>query len=292
MKDKDVLQRFLFENAPVRGGVVHLNQSYQTIIQQHGYPMVICHILGEALAAVSLLSSIIKFKGRLTLQFRGKGKLKLLVAQCNQQFQLRALAQWDGELTQEEVLDSLHQGVLAIMVDPEIPGGNPYQGIVAWQGRSLAESIEAYFNQSEQLDTRIWLSVNETCAAGLLLQVMPQEKPELFKNDWEHLTTLTQTLTEDELLQLDHADLLYRLYSQEDVRLFEQLPVVFHCDCSIARGEQAVLLLGQEEAEQELNEKQNLIVTCEFCNTEFIFDRVDVARIFKHGENPSSTQVH
>lgn len=293
MNDKDVLQRFLFEEAPVRGGLIHLHESYQIILHQHGYPLVVRHLLGEALAAICLLSSIIKFKGRLTLQFRGKGKLKLLVAQCNQQFHIRALAQCDAEITEEELWSSLKQGILAIMMDPDIPGGKRYQGIVAWQGHSLAESIEGYFSQSEQLPTRIWLAANESYAGGLLLQVMPKEKPELYKNDWDHLIMLTQTITPDELLHLDNASLLHRLYSQEDVRLFAQSPVKFQCDCSIVRGENAVLLLGREEAEQELNEKQNLIVTCEFCSREFIFDRVDVARIFKKGENPpSSTQVH
>ena len=292
MTDKDLLHRFIFDNAPVRGGIVHLNQSYQEIMQQHQYPAPIRRLLGEALAAITLLSSIIKFKGRLTLQFRGKDKLKLFVAQCNQAFQLRALAQWDGELFQENMNEALTQGVLGIMMEPDVPGGKRYQGIVEWQGNSLAESLEGYFRQSEQLPTRIWLSANETTAVGLLLQVMPNEKPELFKSDWEHLTILTQTVTEDELLKLNHADLLNRLYVQEDVRLFESQPVSFHCDCSVQRSEQAVKLLGREEAEQELKEKQSLIVTCEFCSREFIFDRVDVGRIFKNGENPSSTQIH
>ena len=292
MTDKDLLHRFIFDNAPVRGGIVHLNQSYQEIMQQHQYPAPIRRLLGEALAAITLLSSIIKFKGRLTLQFRGKDKLKLFVAQCNQAFQLRALAQWDGELFQENMNEALTQGVLGIMMEPDVPGGKRYQGIVEWQGNSLAESLEGYFRQSEQLPTRIWLSANETTAVGLLLQVMPNEKPELFKSDWEHLTILTQTVTEDELLKLNHADLLNRLYVQEDVRLFESQPVSFHCDCSVQRSEQAVKLLGREEAEQELKEKQSLIVSCEFCSREFIFDRVDVARIFKNGENPSSTQIH
>lgn len=292
MTDKDLLHRFIFDNAPVRGGIVHLTQSYQEIMQQHQYPTPIRRLLGEALAAITLLSSIIKFKGRLTLQFRGKGQLKLFVAQCNQALELRALAQWDGELSQENISAALTQGVLAIMMEPDVPGGKRYQGIVEWQGNSLAESIEGYFRQSEQLPTRIWLSVNETTAAGLLLQVMPNEKPELFESDWEHLAILTQTVTQDELLTLNHTDLLNRLYVEEDVRLFEPNSVSFRCDCSTARSEQAVKLLGPEEAEQELKEKQNLIVTCEFCSREFIFDRVDVARIFKDGENPSSTQIH
>lgn len=293
MNDKDVLQRFIFEKAPVRGELVRLNESFRIITEQHGYPPLIRNLLGQALASVVLLSSIIKFNGRLTLQFRGKGKLKLLVAQCNQQFHLRGLVQYKDILNEEELWFALNQGILAIMMDPDIPNGKRYQGIVAWQGKSLSESIENYFNQSEQLPTRIWLAVNDQCAAGLMLQVMPKEKPELYKNDWEHLIHLTDTIKSDELLQLDNQTILHRLYSEEDVRLFAQESVRFQCDCSVARGEHAILLLGQEEAEQELKAKQNIIVTCEFCNKEYVFDRVDVTRIFKKGENPpSSTQLH
>src|SRR4029079_3003032 len=115
MNDKDILQRFIFDSSPVRGEIVHLNDSYKSIMKQHNYPPMIQKILGEALVAASLLSAIIKFKGRLTVQFRGNGKLKLLLAQCNQQFQLRGLAQWSEDLKEDELWDAFNQGVLAIM---------------------------------------------------------------------------------------------------------------------------------------------------------------------------------
>ncbi len=292
MKDKDNLQRFLFENAPVRGEIVHLNASYQQILEQHTYPPLIRQLLGEALAVVSLLSALIKGKGRLTLQFRGTGKLKLLLAQCDHLFNIRGIVQHEGEISESELLTAQQQGVLAIMIDPEMPNASKYQGIVAWQGTSLTHAIEGYFKQSEQLPTRLWLAVNETSAAGLLLQVLPKEKSEL-ENDWEHLTILTNTVKPEELLELDTSTLLHRLYSQEDVRLFEGTPVAFGCTCSVKRCENAILVLGKEEAEQELEGKQTISVTCEFCHKEYSFDRVDVAAIFKDGGHPlSSTQVH
>lgn len=293
MNDKDLLQRFLFENAPVRGEIVHLNHSYQTIIQQHQYPPAIQKLLGEALIAVSLLSAIIKFNGRLTIQFQGKGKIKLFLAQCDEQFCLRGLVQFQGELSSDEVWSDLKQGTLAIMMDPDIPGGKRYQGIVAWEGDSLAESIQNYFYQSEQLPTRLWIAQNENGASGLLLQVMPKDRPELYKNDWDHLIHLTNTVTSTELLTLDNSVLLHRLYAEEDVRLFQPVPVMFKCNCSTERSENAISLLGVEEAEAELKSKQQIVVTCEFCNTQYIFDRVDVARIFKKGNSSSSgNQLH
>lgn len=286
MNDSDKLQRFLFDNAPVRGEIVRLNTSFQTIIEQHTYPPSIRSLLGQALAVVSLLSAIIKFNGRLTVQFRGNGKVKLLLAQCNQHFQIRGLVQSQGELTEDELWDDLKNGVLAIMMDPDIHGGKRYQGIVAWQGHSFAETIEGYFNQSEQIPTRIWLAANENTAAGMLLQVMPSQQTHDTDDDaWQRLNLLSNTMTPNELLTLENQILLHRLFSEEKVRVFQQMPIEFKCNCSVKRSEQAVLLLGHEEAEEELKTKQNIIVTCEFCHLEYVFDRVDVARIFKEAGN-------
>lgn len=297
MTNNDILQRFLFENASVRGEIVRLEESFKTIMQQHQYPPVIQQILGEMLVAASLLSASIKFKGRITVQFQGKNKVRLLLAQSNHQLELRALAQWQGELTEEELSVDLKEGTLAITMDPEMQSAQRYQGIVAWQGNSLAHSLEDYFNRSEQLPTRLWFAVNQERAAGLLIQVMPHESTKFKKvqerqNDWEHIEHLTATITPDELLNLDNAILLQRLYVEEDVRLFSPRPVIFHCACSQARSESALRLLSKEEIEEELHEKQSVVVTCEFCNKSFEFDRVDVARIFKQGRSDSSTQIH
>jgi molecular chaperone Hsp33 len=247
----------------------------------------------------SLLTGIIKFKGRLTLQFQNKSGLKLLLAQSNQDFDLRALAQWDGELNEDELLADLKKGILMIMMDPD-NSTQRYQGIVAWKGNSLAESIEGYFQDSEQLLTRIWLAIDDTQAAGMLLQVMPPQESEgedldasKLQNDWEHLVHLTNTITSKELLELETETLLHRLFVEEDIRMFEPFDVKFKCTCSAKRGENAILLLGEVEAEEELIEKQVIVVKCDFCNKEYTFDRVDVANIFrKGGTPPSSTQIH
>lgn len=297
MNEQDILQRFLFEDATVRGELVHLEHTFQTIADQHQYPPIIRQLLGEILAVTCLLSATIKFKGRLTVQFQGKGKLKLLLAQIDQAFHLRGLARFEGELQSDEIWQSLQQGVLTITMDPE-NSSHRYQGIVAWEGNSIAEAIESYFKNSEQLPTRIWLASNTHQVAGLLLQVMPAEgvvkSAKITPDDfWEHINFLTNTLTPAELLRLNHETLLKRLYPMEDVRLFEPATVEFQCTCSIERGENAVLFLGREEVEQELAEKQVIVVKCEFCSKEFKFDRIDVEKIFKKGDKPpSSTQVH
>lgn len=292
MNNKDTLQRFLFEDHAVRGELVHLNQSFETIVNQHAYPKFIQRLLGEALVLVSLLSATIKFKGRVTLQFQGNDKMKLLLAQCNEEFHIRGLAQYSPELTEEGLEKALQQGTLAIMIDPESQGQR-YQGIVSWQGKSLAEAVEGYFKDSEQLDTRIDIAVGEEGASGLLLQVIPHngdEKDFLF---WEHINHLTATIRPEELLNLDNETIIYRLFSEENIRLFQTDPIIFRCTCDVKRGENAIALLGREEAEEELKGKQQIVVTCEFCNHQFIFDKVDVERIFRKDDSPpSSDQVH
>jgi len=291
MTEKDTLQRFLFENAPVRGEFVHLEESLQTIMEQHQYPLVIRQVLAEMLVAASLLSASIKFNGRLSVQFQGQDRLKLLLVQCNHEFKLRGLAQWTGEFTQEELLAQLKKGVITITIDPET-GVSRYQGVVAWEGNSFAESIEGYFKNSEQLPTRIWIAVDEKKAAGLLIQAMPTETAD--HPDWEHLSHLSATITPPELLTVDNKTLIHRLYNQEDVRLFESVAISFGCTCTVERSENALLLLGQEEVEEELHDKQTITVKCEFCSREYVFDRVDIAKIFKPGNKPasSSNQIH
>jgi len=294
MNNNDSIYRFIFENHSVRGQWVRLNQSYSTIVNQHQYPPLIKKLLGEMLVVVTMLSAIVKFKGRLTVQFQGKSKLKLLLAQCDQDFHLRGLAQWLSEIREEELGALFKEGLMVITIDPD-KGGNRYQGMVAWEGNSIAQSIEGYFRTSEQIPTRLWIEVNETSATGLLLQVMPKgmSKSNYDDNGWEHLIHLTDTITPHELATLDPVTLLRRLYVQEEVRIFQPEPVLFRCNCSVTRSENALLILGREEVEQELKDKQKIVVTCDFCSKEYSFDRVDVAQIFSKGDKPpSSTQVH
>lgn len=302
MKNKDILQRFLFENAPIRGEFAHLDKTYQTIIKQHSYPPMLQRLLGEALVLVSLIGNTIKLQGRLSMQFQGKGKLKLLLVQTNQDLHLRGLIQSDGEWEDEdELLEELKKGVLVITMDPD-NSTQRYQGIVSWRGESLSHSVEGYFKDSEQLLTRVWTAIDDKSACGMFLQAMPQEESEkqyrakaLQENDpyWEHIIHLTNTIKPIELLTLENKVILHRLYVQEDVRLFEPQPVIFRCTCSVKRGENAILMLGREEAEEELQYKQKIVVTCEFCNSEYVFDRVDVEKIFRKGDTPpSSTKIH
>lgn len=293
MKNIDIIQRFLFENLNVRGEIVRLCTSYKTISDQHTYPVAVQNLLGQALVTSVLLSAIIKVNGRLTVQFNGQPPLKLLMAQCNQNFEIRGLAQWSGDSVNEaDLLDALKKGTLGIIIRPE-QMTNAYQGIVNWNGHSLAESIEGYFRNSEQLPTRLWLAVEGNNAVGLLLQAIPsaglkKNKPVIENEDFQHIVHLTDTITQEELLTLSNETILHRLYSQEKVLVFQPVDVKFGCTCSQERSENAVLMLGESEAKQELEQNKKVMVKCEFCNKEYVFDQVDVGNIFKKGDKPAT----
>lgn len=294
---KDFLQRFIFEKAPVRGQYVHLHDSFQTIVNQHHYPDAIRKLLGEALCVAALLTATIKFKGKLTVQFQGKGGLKLLLAQCNNEFHLRGLAKWDGNPTYEELMESFNEGVLVIMLDAD-NAQNRYQGIVSWRGNSLAESIEGYFRESEQLSTRLWLGVNKTTAVGYLLQIIPGSDANSSLIDqnsinplWDNVLEKTQFLDQEMLLNVSYESLLAKLYASDPIRVFHAVSVEFRCTCSRKRSTDAIIILGPEEAEAELQNNQSIVVTCDFCNKEYLFDRSEVEQIFASKNGPDADKI-
>lgn len=275
MTEQDFLRRFIFEELGVRGEWVKLATSWrQAKLHQKGGPDV-QQQLGQALAAVVMLSAIVKFKGSMILQAQGDGDLGTLVAQSTDDRKIRGLVR-SRESIQTDSLESMFgQGRLVLTIEPEI--GEPYQGIVPLQGRNLASALQTYFEQSEQLRTRLWLFANETHAAGLMIQELPSQ--ESYKQDWERIEILANTVTEKELLELDAIQLLHRLFHEEKVRLFDAEPVSFSCSCSKQKLEQTLRTFGRQELEEILQENGVIDASCEFCNEHFQFDRVDIEKI-------------
>ncbi|MBP1148399.1 MULTISPECIES: Hsp33 family molecular chaperone HslO [Methylocaldum] len=276
MSEFDSFQRFLFEDLGIRGELVRLDASWQAVLERHPYPPAVSSQLGQALAAVLLLSATIKFKGSLILQAQGHGPLNTLVAQATHQRTIRGLAHWRGEVTGETLSDIYGPGHLVLTVQNE--DSEPYQGIVALEGDDLAGAIETYFSRSEQLATRLWLAADEQRAAGLLIQELPAKQRD--RDDWTRVEYLADTVTEGELLNLPSQELLYRLFNEESVRLFDSEPISFRCGCSRERIESVLLTLGNHEVESILEQEDSVEVGCEFCNRRYHFDRVDIGGLF------------
>jgi len=279
MHDADRLRKFLFEHLPVRGELVHLDQAWQQVLDNGDYPPPIRVLLGEALAASVLLASTLKFDGLLTLQLTGDGPMHLLVAQCSSHQQVRGLAKWRGEVADAGLKTLAGSGRLSIGVDVG-KEGERYQGIVPITGDSLAESLETYFDQSVQVPTRLWLESGRQAASGMLLQRLPEAYGDQAELAWEHVQALADTLSGDELAELQDEDILRRLFSEDDLRMFDPTPVVFRCSCSQGRVETTLKMLGREELDELIAEQGRVDVRCEFCNRLYRFDPVDAAGLF------------
>ena len=291
MSTNDTLQRFLFESAPIRGEVAHLDATWRAVLERHTYPLPLRTVLGELMAAGALLAATLKFDGSIILQLQGSGPVKLIVVECTSEQTLRATAKWDGELSDTAGLDVLlGDGRFVITLVPA-DGRQSYQGVVAINAAGVAASLEDYMQNSEQLDTRLWLAAGEERAAGLLLQKLPaREEPD--EDSWNRATRLAETITEPELLALPARHLLHRLYHQEDIRLFEPRPVSFRCSCSSERVAAMLKMLGLAEVRSILAERETVDVTCEFCNRAYRYDSVDAEQLFaaSHRSQPAPTR--
>lgn len=279
----DTLQRFVFEHTPVRGNIVHLNQTFHQALHKQLMPTGLRQALGELMAASALLAATLKMTGSLVLQIQSKGLLKLLVVECTSDFGIRATAKWDGEVTNDQTLfDLMQQGQFIITLDPK-DGGQTYQGIVALEGDSISNILENYMLRSEQIDTRIWLSCDGDSAAGMLLQKLPETMNQTAIiqdiDTWNRVGHLASTVTDRELLALPAETLLTRLFNQEDIRLFEASATQFFCSCSRESVGNMLVMLGAKELEEILEERGEIEVNCDFCNTQYVFDKIDTNQL-------------
>ena len=290
MKQQDCLIRFLFEELGVRGEWVRLEKSWQQA-KQHQILVnaAVESQLGQALAAVVLLSATIKFKGAMVMQVQGGGDLKALVAQSTNERMIRGLVRSDAQVNGANLQQMIGEGGrLVLTVESE--NAQPYQGVVGVDEQNLAGVLRTYFNQSEQLDTRLWLFANESYAAGLFIQELPGEQQD--KTDWEHIEVLADTVTADEMYTLDCEQLLHRLFHEEVVRLYEPESVEFKCNCSRQKIGSTLAALGRSELETILLERNTIEVDCQFCGEQYQFDKVDVESlltlpVFNEGHSPT-----
>lgn len=288
---RDVLQPFLFEHLPVRGALVQLAETWRELSSTQDYQRPVSRVLGEASAATALIANSLKFDGQLTLQLSGEGPLELLVVQSTNQLHLRGMA-LTRDVAPEAGFADLSQGARCAMTVESSVLADRYQGIVDAGGDSLADCLEHYFERSVQVPTRLWLMADEDCAAGLLLQRVPDAVTPLPEDDWRRLGFMADTLTLDEMRDGVGTDLLGKLFAEDDVRAFRPRATRFECRCSIERVERALRLLGEDEVRETLEEQGELRVTCEFCNRERRLDAIDVERLFSAGGQPASPRVH
>lgn len=290
MKELDCSQRFLFEEHPIRGQHVSLDQSWQEIARQGGLEGKALGLLGEALVVVSLVVDTLKIEGSITLQIRGKGPLGLLVVEAKSDHTIRGMARQSGEIEESMDLQQIF-GTDYLVITIKTGNAEPHQGIVPLRGGNLADAMEYYFATSEQLPTRFWLACDEQNASGILIQRLPGK---LVDDDaWDRVLHLASTIADAELHELALDALLHRLFHEETLRLFEAHAVRFFCSCSRERSAGMLVSLGKAEIEEILEQEGGVSVNCEFCSANYQFDAIDVERVFRSGgEAPSSASTH
>ncbi|MFL9922692.1 Hsp33 family molecular chaperone HslO [Herbaspirillum lusitanum] len=297
---KDTLQKFIVDNAPVRGELVEISDTWQQVLARREYPAPVKTLLGQMLAAAALLSANLKFNGVIVMQIHGDGPVKLLVVECDSALQLRATAKiGEDQIVADdaglnELVNARGQGRFVITLDPKdkLPGQQAYQGIVPLDGDDVATVIENYMLRSEQLDTKLWLAADGKVSRGMLLQKLPSTGgTEALKaptaqaegddlETWNRFVMLGNTLRQEELLSTDISTLIHRLFWEETIRVFEPAHPQFHCACSREKVGSMLKMLGKEEVEDALTQMDKMSVDCDFCGQHYEFDAIDCAQLF------------
>lgn len=272
--------QFLLPDRPVVGRLVRLGDVADDILSRHAYPEPVANLLGEAIALAALVGGSLKFEGRLIVQAQGDGPVSYLVVDYDTDGSLRGYCKFDADRVAEvstgfvrpgaETL--LGQGAFVMTVDRGEDMGRT-QGAAPIQGETLALCAETYFNQSEQLPTRVMLGVarvdGKWRAGGLMIQLIaPDDVRGSTEEAWDHARALVNTLGDEELTdpKLSAEALMFRLFHEDGVRLLPGKPLAAQCRCSQERVE-GMMRSFDREAVAEMIEPDGLIhVTCEFCS--------------------------
>ncbi len=301
----DTLKKYLTADRGTRIQALRLTQAWQTGLAHQDLPPVLVGLLGELAAASALLASNIKFDGSVVLQLQGNGPVSLIMVECTSTLDLRATAHLredaapPADASLQDLLNADGQGRFMVMLDPagRKAGATAYQGIVPLEGDTVAAVLEHYMKHSEQLDTRLWLAADAQACAGLLLQRMPGESapsgtPERAEGTdatWAHCATLADTLGSEELRTTDTDTLIHRLFWEDDLLVFPERTVRWHCPCTRERVANMLRTLGRREIDGILAEQGRVHITCNFCGLPYDFDAVDCAALFADG--PDVLQV-
>lgn len=270
----DLSQRFLFEKKHIRGELIRIQQTLKDLLKYHDYNAIEKRLLAQVICVACMMSSMLKVKGKFSIQLQSPSNLKLLLVQVSNQEQLRALLQSDSPLETDDLLAIARGGHLLVSLYAETMR-DPYQTIIPIHHHDLVGCIEHYFEQSEQLKTRLWLKDDGETFAGFLLQALPEMDEEAF---WEEAVMFCETVEDQELLNLPFEELVYRLFhEQNDVRLFDATPLSFHCGCSREKMHNAIAVMPPDEVQEILAEDGQMSLRCDFCHQYYTFTAEDLA---------------
>jgi molecular chaperone Hsp33 len=299
----DLVQPFQIDPFGLRGRLVRLGPLLDEILTRHAYPEPVAVILGEAIALAAALAGALKYDGVFTLQTKGDGPIRLVVADVGSDGAVRGYAQYDAEKLAKALAampggaaaigDSvprlLGAGYLAFTVD-QGEHTERYQGIVELQGATLAECAHHYFRQSEQVEAGIKVAIARLPdrqgvphwrAGSMMIQRLPSEadasKREAAEDGWRRAMILMSSSTSDELVDPELAPeaLLFRLFHEDGVRAYRRHDLVARCRCSRERVERVLRMLPSEEL-ATMKADGHIVVTCEFCSAAYHLDEAEI----------------
>lgn len=286
MPHTDVLNRYLFDNKHARGELVQIEQSFQQIIANHQYSDGVKELLGELLAATCLLTATLKFEGEIAVQLQGDGPINYMVINGNDKQSMRGVAKYNGDINVNGLANLIGKGIMVITIRPK--NGEPYQGVVPLEKPTLAECLANYFETSDQIPTTIWLftDLQQEKVAGSLIQLLPDSgDKEQQLADYQHLCQLTNTIKAEEIFELPAQELLYLLYHQEEVRVFEPQAVTYQCSCSVTKCLSTISQFSAEELHDILDEQDSIKMTCDYCLTTYSFDEQQLSSLLSEKRN-------
>ncbi len=282
--ETDFVRPFLLERPAIRGRFVRLVRTVNWVLGAHAYPEAVSRELAELMVLAGAFVGALKFEGIFSLQVRAEGPIRLLVVDVTNDGVMRGYAGFDREGIEAQTAKGspYGSGVLALTIDQRPAGGTMQQGIVELGGRRLTDAVLVYFHQSEQIPTAIRTAVGrepvsgEWRAAGIVVQAMPGEgsgDPEERAEHWRRVVMLLQTVTEEELLSetLSADDVLWRLFHEEGVRVFEPLRIEPGCSCDEERVREMLLRFPRHEIEAMRLADGTIEVVCQFCSRRYRF---------------------
>ena len=306
MTDDNVVQPFRLEKTSIRGRVVRMGSVLKDIVDRHDYPAPVSYLLSETVTLCVMLSAMLKYEGIFTLQIKGDGPVHSIIADSTTDSKIRAYASFDEQAVKKmakrkpdvenNFFHLLGKGYVSFTVDQDSADIDRYQGIVELQGTSIVDSVAHYFKQSEQIKTSFQLNIHpqdsQWRAGAIMIQHMPveggQESDEsITEEDWNRSCILMETCTEEEILSpnLHSADVLYRLFHEEGVRIYPQHHIHHVCRCSSERVENIIQTLSIEELDDILEQEGEVALTCEFCSRHYAYGKEAVHKIKEDQNN-------
>jgi len=286
----DYRKKFIFEDLAIRGEMCLLDDELTKLLEKHNYPANVAQLVSELSVATVLLGSVLKYQGLVTVQMQAPDDLRLLMAECTNKGEFRAVARYDDAIDSNEtsIQTLMPQGRCAFTLIPD--KGQRYQGIVELAHETIADNLANYFAQSEQLATKLYLIYQDKKVFGLLLQQLPSRDTD-DEDGWNRVNQFAESLKVEEALTLDAETILHRLYHEETVRHFEPTEVTFKCSCSKERFARALLTLSKDEVLELLDGQDAIVSNCEFCLKEYAFDKVDVEQVFNESISAPSSDT-